>query len=249
MTAVAGCALVTGASRGLGAVIATALAATGMPVAVNYRSSGEAADRVVARITAAGGTARAFPADVTDEASVTGLVADVETALGPIGVLVLNATGAQPQHPVRQLTWPVVSAQLDFFLRSPVLLTTAVVPGMTAGGVGRIIHVGSDVVDKTPVGSAAYVTAKTAQLGFARMCAKELGPVGITVNTVSPGWVPVERHGEVSPEAREAYLTRVPVKRLGRPEDIAAGVVHLASVEASYVNGANLHINGGSTVA
>lgn len=249
MTALDGVALVTGASRGLGAAIAEVLAAAGHVVAVNYASSADRAEAVVARITAAGGRAAAFRADVTSEPDVQRLVAEVEARLGPVTVLVVNATGAQPTTPVHELGWDDVTPMLDYFVRSPVLLTSAVVPSMTAAGAGRIVHVGSDVVDRAPEGNAAYVAAKSAQLGLARVGARELGPRGITVNTVQPGWVPVERHADVPQADLDRHAATVPVGRTGTPAEVAASVVHLASVEAAYVNGAVLTVNGGSTVA
>jgi 3-oxoacyl-[acyl-carrier protein] reductase len=151
--------------------------------------------------------------------------------------------------PAPALGWADVQAQLDFFVKSPVLLLQAVLPDMRAAGRGRIVHIGSDSVRTLPAGNAAYVAAKSAQLGLARIWAKELGPLGITVNTVAPGWVPVERHQDVDPAALDAYTAGVPLGRLGAPADVAAAVAYLASAEAAFVNGAWLTVNGGSSVA
>jgi 3-oxoacyl-[acyl-carrier protein] reductase len=210
-------ALVTGASRGLGAAIAARLADAGHPVAVNYAASGAAAKAVVEDIRGAGGVARAYRADVTDEREAARLVENVRSDLGPVGALVLNATGPQPEIPVPDVRWPAVRAQLAFFVKSPVLLLQSVLPDMRAAGWGRIVHIGSDSVRGLPRGSTAYVTAKSAQLALARMWAAELGPFGITVNTVAPGWVPVERHRDAPPAALEEYASGVPVGRLGVP--------------------------------
>jgi 3-oxoacyl-[acyl-carrier protein] reductase len=242
-------ALVTGASRGLGAAIAARLATAGHPVAVNYASSGAAAEAVVDDIRRAGGVARAYRADITDEQEAEQLVDDVRADLGPVGVLVLNATGPQPEIPVVDVRWPDVRAQLDFFVKSPVLLLGSVLPDMRSAGWGRIVHIGSDSIRDLPPRSAAYVAAKSAQLALARMWAAGLGPYGITVNTVAPGWIPVERHRDAAPEALEAYAARVPVDRLGVPEDVAAAVAYLVSDEAAFVNGAWLTVNGGSVPA
>src|SRR5262245_46971195 len=160
-------ALVTGSSRGLGRVIAHRLADDGMAVAVNgvHRESG--ADAVADEIRASGGVAEAFEADVTDPEEVRGLVDAVTDRLGPIDVLVVNATGPQPEAPVTEADWEDHLAQLAFFVRSPVLLGRAVAPGMQRRGGGRIVHVDSEVADRIPRGRSAYVTAKAAQIGLA----------------------------------------------------------------------------------
>ena len=157
-----GVALVTGASRGLGAVIARELAARGWAVAVNYHSDAQSAGHVVDDIRAAGGTALALPADVTDEAPVAELVEQVGRRLGPVDVLVINATGPQPERRVEELTWQAHLDQLVFFVKSPTLLVQAVLPSMRARGHGRIIQIGSDSVARALPGTSAYVAAKDA---------------------------------------------------------------------------------------
>ena len=240
-------ALVTGASRGLGAAIAVELAAAGHPVAVNHASSPEAARAVVETVTDAGGRAAAYRADVTDPADVAALVRRVADDLGPVGVLVVNATGPQPQVPADALDVEDVRAQMAYFVDSPVLLLRAVLPAMRDAGWGRVVHVGSDVVERAPAGNSAYVAAKSAQLGLARVWSGELAPLGVTVNTVAPGWVPVERHRGGDPDALAGYLTTVPTGRFGQPADVAAAVRYLASREAGFVTGARLTVNGGAT--
>lgn len=250
MTPTRPAALITGASRGLGAAIAERLADAGHPVFVNYATSDTAAHEVCRRITQAGGRAEPVRGDITDAESVKALRTAVHRAGGPIGVLVLNATGPQPSIPVADTTWDDVAAQLDFFVKSPVLLLRAFLDDLTSyGTAGRVIHIGSDVVDGAPLNNSGYVAAKSAQLGLARVWAKELGPTGVTVNTVSPGWVPVERHAELPPAAFEEYLAGVPLGRAGTPADVAAAVAYLASPQAAFVNGARLHVNGGSIPA
>ncbi|WNV74287.1 SDR family oxidoreductase [Geodermatophilus sp. DSM 44513] len=241
-------ALVTGASRGLGAQIARRLAADGFAVAVNYATSADAADAVVADIRAAGGIAEAFGTDVTEEAPVVALLADVRQRLGPVAALVLNATGPQPTVPVAELTRKAVTAQLDYFVKSPVLLVRHALPDLMRARSPRVVHIGSDVVERFPHGNAAYVTAKTAQLGLARAQARELAAHGITVNTVAPGWVPVERHADGDPQLLEGYRRSVPLGRTGTPHDVAAAVSYLVSDAAAFVTGARLPVNGGSTL-
>ncbi|MFI9402702.1 SDR family NAD(P)-dependent oxidoreductase [Nocardia sp. NPDC052316] len=240
-------ALVTGSSRGLGSAIAQRLAADGLAVAVNGMRE-EKAQAVVRTIRDNGGVAEAFPADVTDGDQVRELVAAVTDRLGPIDVLVLNATGPQPEAPLTDVAWADHLAQLDFFVKSPILLAHHIIPGMQERRYGRIVHIDSEVADRPPVGASAYVTAKHAQIGLTRSWARELAPFGITVNTVAPGFVPVERHAEVAAATRAAYLATVPVGRMGIPDDIAAAVSFFASLAASFVTGQRLVIDGGRSL-
>jgi 3-oxoacyl-[acyl-carrier protein] reductase len=241
-------ALVTGAGLGLGAFIARRLAADGLRVAVNDLPGVEQSRKVCDEIRASGGTAEVFDADVTDEAAVTGLVKRVRERLGPVGVLVLNATGPQPVVAVEDLTWQAHLDQLLFFVKSPTLLLQAVLPEMKARRSGRIIQIGSDMFERALPGMSAYVAAKGAQLGLTRSWARELGPFGITVNLVAPGWIPVERHALNSAEERHGYLTEVPLGHFGTPDDIAATVSFLASDDARFLNGERITVNGGHTI-
>lgn len=247
-----GSALVTGASRGLGAFIARRLGADGWSVGVNYLPGVEAererAVKVVADIRAAGGSAEAVVADVTDEDQVQELVARAAAALGPVEVLVVNATGPQPVVAVEELTWRAHLDQLEFFVKSPTLLVQAVLPAMKRRGGGRIVQIGSDMPERALPGWSAYAGAKAAQLSLTRVWARELGPHGITVNLVAPGWIPVERHADATPQDRDGYLAGVPLGRFGAPEDIAAAVSYLASDAARFVTGARLPVNGGEVL-
>jgi 3-oxoacyl-[acyl-carrier protein] reductase len=238
-------ALVSGSSRGLGRRIALRLARDGLAVAVNGVQADGPAEEAVAEIRAEGGEAEAFPGDVTDEAQVAGLVAAIERELGPVDVLVVNATGPQPEAPLEHVAWEDHLAQLNFFVKSPVLLGRAVVPGMRERRWGRIVEIGSEVVDLPPPGRSAYVTAKAAQIGLVRSWARELAAYGITVNAVAPGFVPVERHADVGAEVREAYLASVPAGRMGLPEDVAHAVSFFASEAAGFMTGQRLVVDGG----
>jgi 3-oxoacyl-[acyl-carrier protein] reductase len=241
-------ALVTGSSRGLGSEIARRLGAEGLAVAVNDSQGGPDARRVAAHIRDSGGVAEAFGADVTDETDVADLVAAVRRELGQVEVLVVNATGAQPEAPLMDVRWEDHLEQLEFFVKSPVLLARALVPGMAARGFGRIVQIDSEVADRPPPGRSAYATAKSAQIGMTRAWARELAPRGITVNAVAPGFVPVERHDDVGDDVRSAYVASVPAGRIGRRTDIAAAVSFLASDAAGFVTGQRLVVDGGRSL-
>ena len=238
----AGVAIVTGASRGLGAAIALRLAADGRPVAVNYLRGREAADAVVTRIREIGGVAEAFGADVVSEDGVADLVRQVTEALGPVTVVVANATGPQPEVSLDDLTWQTHLDQLEFFVKSPTLLVQAALASLRASGTGRVVLIGSDLADRAVPHMSAYVAAKNAQVGLTKVWAKELGPDGITVNLVQPGWIPVERHAGMD---STSYAAEVPLRRMGTPDDVAAMVGHLVSAAGGFITGQRITVNGG----
>jgi len=240
-------ALVTGSSRGLGRAIARRLARDGHAVAVNGMDADQTL-QVADDIRGDGGTAEAFIADVTDDGQVEGLVAAIAARLGPVGVLVLNATGPQSTVPLAEVAWPDHLAMLDFFVKSPVLVGRAVLSAMLAGHYGRIIHIDSEVADLPPPGSSHYATAKSAQKGLARAWARELAPLGITVNSVAPGFIPVERHADLPPQVLEDYLATVPAGHLGTPDDIAHAVSFLASEGAGFITGQRIVVDGGRSL-
>jgi 3-oxoacyl-[acyl-carrier protein] reductase len=240
-------ALVTGSSRGLGRAIAQRLARDGFAVAVNSIDEDET-NRVAAAIRGDGGTAGAFIADVTDESQAEGLIAAIEARLGPVAVLVLNATGPQPTAPLAEVTWPDHLAMLEYFVKSPVLLGRAVLPAMLAANYGRIINVDSEVADLPPPGSSHYATAKSGQKGLARAWARELAPLGITVNSVAPGFIPVERHADLPSRVFGEYLVTVPAGHMGTPADIAHAVSFFASKGAGFITGQRIVVDGGRSL-
>jgi 3-oxoacyl-[acyl-carrier protein] reductase len=177
------------------------------------------------------------------------LVSAIADQLGSIDVLVLNATGPQPEAPLTDVAWADHLAQLDFFVKSPVLLARTVLPNMMARRFGRVVNIDSEVADRPPPGRSAYATAKSAQIGLTRSWARELAPFAITVNTVAPGFVPVERHADVPVEVRDAYLASVPVGRMGTPIDIAHAVSFLASEGAGFITGQRIVVDGGRSLS
>ena len=242
-------ALVTGASRGLGEAIARRLAVCGARVGVNYFASAGRAEHVVAAIREAGGTAEAFRADVRVESEVTALVRAVESAFGPVDILVPNATGPQPFFSVEELTWQACLDQLEFFVKSPLLLMRAVIGSMKARRFGRIVNIGAEAFERGQPRFGNYVSAKGAQLGLTRTWAVELIACGITVNMVSPGWIPTERHAGDPRELKDAYLQAIPAGHWGLAEDVAGAVAYFASDPTGFVTGQNLAVNGGVTLA
>lgn len=241
-------AIVTGASRGLGAAIAMELAAAGLKVAVNCFNSAAAAERVCEQIRAAGGVAEAFRADVREEDQVARLVGEVRASLGEIDTIVLNATGHQPMPSIEEQTWQSYLDQLEFFVKSPLLLLRQVLPGMKRNKFGRVVQIGSEVVELGNPQFANYVSAKAAQLGQTRSWARELAPHGITVNLVAPGWIPTERHVDAKQEEMDAYVTGVPMRHMGQAADVGRTVAFLCSEGACFLTGQKIAVNGGNTL-
>jgi 3-oxoacyl-[acyl-carrier protein] reductase len=241
-------ALVTGASRGLGAAIATALAEQGARVAVNYFASEGRAEQLCWELNSRGLTTKAFRADVRDESQIAEMVREIEKSFGHIDILVPNATGNQPFLSIEEQTWQSHLDQLEFFVKSPLLLLQSVLSGMKQRSFGRVIQIGSEVVELGNPRFANYVAAKGAQLAATRSWARELAPFGITVNLVAPGWIPTDRSVDATKEEKQAYIERVPMQHMGTPEDVGRTVAFLASAAAGFITGQKIAVNGGNTL-
>ena len=235
-------ALVTGASRGIGRAIARQLAAQGAHVVAAAR--GDHANPVAAEIGQAGGKAEAIPLDVTEDGSAEAAVAGVLERHGRIDILVNNAGIARDQLMLRlkREDW---NAVLTTNLTAAFSLTQAALKPMIRQRRGRIISISSVVGQAGNPGQANYAASKAGLIGFTKAVALEVASRGITVNVVAPGLVETDMTREIAEQAREQWESRIPLRRLGKPDDVAAAVCFLASDEASYITGQVLAVNGG----
>lgn len=242
-------AFVTGSSAGLGKAIALSLGEAGAKVALNYQNNKERAEAAFEDFRGRGYEGVLLRGNVIDEADVNRMVGEIEAQLGGVDIVVANATPDQPQKPIELYDWDFYQEMIDFFIKSPFLLARATVPQMKKRRWGRIIQVGSEVFQRGVPNFTAYVAAKGGQNGFTRSLATELAQWNITVNMVSPAWIPVERHENDPQEMKDEYLAGLPAKRWGTPKEVGDTVAFLASDEASYISGQNICVNAAHTVA
>lgn len=239
-------ALVTGASKGIGAAIARHLAAAGASVVVNYASSKAGADHVVAEIVSAGGVATAIQGDVSKLEDVRRLVAETKKAYGKIDILVNNA-GVYEFQPIEAITPEHYQRIFDVNVRGLLFTTQEALKHFPAGG-GSVINVGSVVTDLTPPASAVYTGTKGAVDAITGVLAKELGAKNIRVNALNPGLTITEgthTAGIAGSDFEKDAVSKTPLGRSGRPDDIAKAAVFLASEDSGWVTGEQLRVGGG----
>ena len=237
-------ALVTGASRGIGKAIALALAENGAAVAVNYSSSEASALEVAEIIRKNGGRAEIFKARVNVESEVEEMFTAVEKSLGPVDILVNNAGITKDDLLMRMKTeeWDSV---IDVNLKGAFLCTRRAVKGMMKNRYGKIINISSVVGFAGNAGQFNYSATKAGIIGMTKSAALECASRGIRVNAVAPGFIETDMTASLSDDVKAAYMEKIPLKSLGKPEDIANAVVYLASPLSDYMTGQTLHLNGG----
>ncbi|MBK6394138.1 MAG: 3-oxoacyl-ACP reductase FabG [Betaproteobacteria bacterium] len=240
-------ALVTGATRGIGRAIALALARDGATV-VGTATSDAGAESIGAVLKEGGYAGAGIRLDVTDAAATDAALADVESRFGPVAILVNNAGITKDNLLVRMKDeeWDAIMATN---LKPAWRLAKACLRGMMKARRGRIIQIGSVVGSTGNPGQANYAAAKAALVGFTKSLAQEVGSRSITVNCVAPGFVDTDMTRALPDAQREVLLSRIPMGRLGSPEDIAEAVAFLAGPRAAYITGATLHVNGGMYMA
>lgn len=242
-------ALVTGASGELGRVMARTLAECGADIAVHYGKSREPALALVAELRAMGRRAEAFQADITDASSVAALKTAVVSTLGAPDIVVANAVVQYPWKSILDQPLEDFASQYDSCVLQSVLLAKAFVPAMQARGWGRYIAISTECTVQAFVNQGAYVAGKRGLDGLLRVLAKEVGPSGVTVNQVAPGWTVSERDRDQGTVVRPGYDEGVPLRRRGTDQEVANAVAFLASPLASFTTGAWLPVTGGNVMA
>lgn len=242
-------ALVTGASRGIGAATAKLLAANGAAVAVNFLTSEAAARVVVDGILKAGGKAIAVRADARDAAQVGSMVDHVTAKLGAIDTLVVNASIGFPVKPFVEYRWDEFSSKLNGELQAAFHACQAVIPSMVARRDGCIVAISSSLSRRSGPGFSAHSSAKSGLDGLMRSLALELGPSGVRVNVIAPGLTDTDATAHQPAEMKLAVARMTPMQRNGLPEDVAGAVLMVASGHARFVTGVYVPVCGGSVMA
>jgi 3-oxoacyl-[acyl-carrier protein] reductase len=240
-------AIVTGGSRGIGRAASVSLAQAGAHVVVNYRSNQEAAKDTLRRIEEAGGSGEVLGFDVADPEAVDAAVKEAVQRNGRIDILVNNAGISIDQLLLRvsardlEMTWATN-------VNGALYCSKACIRSMMRNRWGRIINLSSVVAESGNAGQVVYSSSKAALLGMTRSLAREYASRGITVNAVAPGFIETDMTADLPVAARQSIIDQTPIGRIGRPEEVAAVVVFLASEEASYITGQVVRVNGGMHV-
>ena len=239
-------AVVTGASKGIGASIAKALAGAGASVVVNYSSSKQDADRVVTEIAGQGGKAIAVQGDIAKQEHIQRLFAEVRTAFGRLDILVNNA-GVYQFSPLEEVTEDLFHKQFNVNVLGLLLTTKEAVKHMGPEG-GSVINIGSSASSMRPPNSTVYTASKAAVDAITGVLAKELGPRKIRVNSINPGMIETEgvhTAGLIGSDFQKMVETQAPLGRMGQPDDISPTAVYLASSDSKYMTGETLLVAGG----
>jgi acetoacetyl-CoA reductase len=238
-------ALVTGGMGGLGETISTKMADAGYRVVVTYSRTNKTADKWLADMKGRGYEFRAFPCDVADYEEATGCVEQVVKSVGPVDILVNNA-GITRDMTFKKMTKADWDAVMRTNLDSCFNMTKQVMDGMIDRGWGRVINVSSVNGQKGAFGQTNYSAAKAGIHGFTKALALEVARKGVTVNTISPGYIGTKMVTAIPKEILDSkILPQIPIGRLGRPDEVAGLIIYLSSEEAAFVTGANISINGG----
>ena len=242
-------ALITGGMGGLGEIISTKMSDAGYRVAVTHSPSNKTAGGWTAQMKSRGYEFRTYPCDVADFESCKSCVGGVTRDLGPVDILVNNA-GITRDMTFRKMTKGDWDAVLHTNLDSVFNMTKQVCDGMVDRGWGRVINVSSVNGSKGAFGQTNYSAAKAGMHGFTKALALEVAKKGVTVNTISPGYIGTRMVTAIPREILDSkILPQIPLGRLGRPEEVAGLIIYLCSEEAAFVNGANIAINGGQHMA
>lgn len=241
-----GAAIVTGASRGIGAAIALRLAKDGYKVVVNYKSSQEEAESVLDQIIKAGGEGCLFKADVRDYDEAEKMVQMTKERFGEVDVLVNNASGRIMSQSFDQVKWEDIQANLDMHVKAVCNTCKAVVPLMLSQKKGKIINIGSIYSDNVPpLKLHGYVVAKAALSALTKSLALEFGPKGLNINCVSPGMTETALIADIPEKIKMVTEMQTPLRRLAKPNDVANVVSFLAGDEANYLTGETIRVCGG----
>ncbi len=237
-------ALVTGASRGIGKACAIHLADLGARVVVNYAHNPAKAEQVVARIQEKGGEATAIPADVSSQEDVEAMIKKTVDIYGSLDILVNNA-GINRDRLLLRMKEEDWDSAINTNLKGVFLVTKAAARYMMKQREGRIINISSVIGIAGNAGQANYAASKAGVIGFSRSVARELASRNILVNVIAPGFIDTDMTEALNDQAKEGILSRIPLKRYGKPEDVAYLAGFLASEESSYLTGQVIHVDGG----